>query len=98
MTLETKKLAIITLFVLLFLHFQPNRACRLLDGEYEQIWMKRGNLLLPSLQHRSVPTPGNGCGNTGNGGNPCIGSRKVAGRHDSGALPPPLTPTLIDHL
>ncbi|KAK1428390.1 hypothetical protein QVD17_17223 [Tagetes erecta] len=94
---ETKNLAIIALFVLILLHFKPNGACRLLDGEYKEIWMKRENLLLSSLQHPVVPTPGNGCGNTGNGGNPCVGSRKVAGRHAGGALPPPLTPTLIDH-
>ncbi|KAD3338333.1 hypothetical protein E3N88_33854 [Mikania micrantha] len=73
-------------------------ACRLLDGELEETWMKRGNLLLSSLQHRPVRSPGNGCNNTGNGGNPCVGSRKVAGRHGYGGLPPPVTPTTsIDH-
>ncbi|KAK1428391.1 hypothetical protein QVD17_17224 [Tagetes erecta] len=63
-----------------------------------EIWMNRGNLSLSSLQHRNVPSPGNGCGNTGNGGNSCVGSRKVASRHGDGALTPPLTPaTSIDH-
>ncbi|KAI3829739.1 hypothetical protein L1987_03867 [Smallanthus sonchifolius] len=75
-----------------------NGACRLLDGEFEETWMKKGNLLLSSLQHPSERPPGSGCGNTGNGGNPCVGSRKVVGRHGDGALPPPLTPsTSIDH-
>ncbi|KAL8259047.1 hypothetical protein R6Q59_027000 [Mikania micrantha] len=69
MSPETKNLAIIALFAtILFLNFQENEAMRLLDGEFEETWMKRGNLLLSSLQqHSSVPSPGNGCNNTGNG-------------------------------
>ncbi|KAI3829740.1 hypothetical protein L1987_03868 [Smallanthus sonchifolius] len=74
------------------------RCTRLLDGEFEETWMKKGNLLLSSLQHPSERPPGSGCGNTGNGGNPCVGSRKVVWRYGDGALPPPLTPsTSIDH-
>ncbi|KAL8215009.1 hypothetical protein R6Q57_004458 [Mikania cordata] len=86
---ETKKLAIIALFVVMFLNFEPNQAARLLDR----------NMLLSSLhQHRSVPSPGNGCSNTGNGGNRCVGSRKVAGRHEGSAPPPTLIQsTLVDH-
>ncbi|KAL8259049.1 hypothetical protein R6Q59_027002 [Mikania micrantha] len=59
----------------------------------------RGNLeLRPNMQHRSVPSPGNGCSNTGNGGNRCVGSRKVAGRHEGSAPPPTLIQsTLVDH-
>ncbi|KAI3829741.1 hypothetical protein L1987_03869 [Smallanthus sonchifolius] len=70
------------LVLIIFLNFGQNGACRLLDGEFEETWMKRGNLFLSSLQHPSEPSPGSGCGNTGNGGRPCVGSRKVAGRHE----------------
>ncbi|KAL4588090.1 hypothetical protein LXL04_000969 [Taraxacum kok-saghyz] len=86
---EIKVFAITTAFLLLFMSFEPNRACRLLNGEFEETWMKTGNLLLSSLQKGAVRPPGNGCGNTGNGGNPCIGSRKVAGLHRGGTPPPP---------
>ncbi|KAL8259048.1 hypothetical protein R6Q59_027001 [Mikania micrantha] len=88
---ETKNLAIIALFtVIIFLNFHQNKASRLLDEEFEKTWMKRGNMLLSSLQqHRSVPSPGNGCSNSGNGGNTCASSKKVAGRrHDDGAPSP----------
>ncbi|KAL8226297.1 hypothetical protein R6Q59_000153 [Mikania micrantha] len=102
MSPETKNLAIIALFAtILFLNFQENEAMRLLDGEFEETWMKRGNLLLSSLQqHSSVPSPGNGCNNTGNGGNNCIGSKKVTGRrHGDGARPHPtlIHSTSVDH-
>lgn len=98
MRANTKNLAIIAFFVLIFLNVEPNGACRLLDGEFEEIWTKRGNILLSSLQHRDVPSPGNGCSNTGNGGNRCVGSKKVAGSHGGGALRLPLTlSTLVDH-
>ncbi|KAD3338351.1 hypothetical protein E3N88_33872 [Mikania micrantha] len=87
--------------VMLLLNFQQNEASRLLDGEFEKTWTKRGNILLSSLQqHRPVPPPGNGCGNTGNGGNPCVSSKKVAGRrHDDSARPPPILihSTSADH-
>ncbi|KAK9057368.1 hypothetical protein SSX86_022203 [Deinandra increscens subsp. villosa] len=73
---ETKNLVIIALLVLLFINFDQNRAYRLLDREFEETWMKKGSLLLSSLQHSSVPSPGNGCSNTGNGGNRCVGSKK----------------------
>lgn len=93
---HTKNLAIIAIFVLIFLNFEPTGACRLLGGEYEEIWGKRGNLLLSSLQHRPVRSPGNGCSNTGNGGNRCIGSRKVG--LGGGALPTPVAlSSSIDH-
>ncbi|KAJ9564950.1 hypothetical protein OSB04_000916 [Centaurea solstitialis] len=69
---------------------RPIGACRLLDGEFEETWMKRGSLLLSSLQtRRPVRSPGNGCNWTGNGGNPCIGSKKVA-QFYTVAPPPPL--------
>ncbi|KAJ9565087.1 hypothetical protein OSB04_001053 [Centaurea solstitialis] len=68
----------------------PIGACRLLDGEFEETWMKRGSMLLSSLQtRRPVRSPGNGCNWTGNGGNPCIGSKKVA-QFYTVAPPPPL--------
>ncbi|KAL4588091.1 hypothetical protein LXL04_000970 [Taraxacum kok-saghyz] len=93
---QIKAFAITTAILLLFTSFEPNRACRLLNGEFEETWMKTGNLLLSSLQKGAVRPPGNGCGNTGNGGNPCVGSRKVAGLHHiGGAPPPPLIPTPI---
>ncbi|KAI3678837.1 hypothetical protein L6452_38141 [Arctium lappa] len=67
----------------------PIEACRLLDGEFEETWMKRGSLLLSSLQQRRpVRSPGNGCNWTGNGGNPCVDSKKVVGHHTD-APPPP---------
>ncbi|GJX17423.1 hypothetical protein Tco_0218255 [Tanacetum coccineum] len=44
---------------------------------------------------RKVPTPGNGCSNTGNGGNPCIGSKRVVGGTTSDvASPPPVAHAL----
>ncbi|GKA70050.1 hypothetical protein Tco_0776114 [Tanacetum coccineum] len=49
-------------------------------GELEKVWMNTENLLSSSLPRGSVRPPGNGCTNTGNGGNPCIGSRKLACR------------------
>ncbi|GJT13978.1 hypothetical protein Tco_0861020 [Tanacetum coccineum] len=50
-------------------------------GEHEKVWVtQKKNLLSSSLPRGSVRPPGNGCTNTGNGGNPCIGSRKLAGR------------------
>nr|GEU33329.1 hypothetical protein [Tanacetum cinerariifolium] len=86
------------LFVLFFINIVPNGACRLLGDEFEEPWMKRGNLLLSSLRRGPVRPPGNGCCNTGGCGNPCIGSKKVVGRHVSGASsPPPLTPNSTDH-
>ncbi|PWA66801.1 hypothetical protein CTI12_AA263260 [Artemisia annua] len=99
MRTETKTLVVMILFVLLFINFEPNGACRLLGDEFEEPWMKRGNLLLSSLQRgRPVRPPGNGCCNTGRCGNPCIGSKKVAGRHVSGASSPtPLTPNSTYH-
>ncbi|GJT13979.1 hypothetical protein Tco_0861021 [Tanacetum coccineum] len=92
MRTDTKTLVVMILFVLLFINIVPNGACRLLGDEFEEPWMKRGNLLLSSLQRGTVRPPGNGCCNTGGCGNPCIGSKKV-----SGVRPPPLTPTSIDH-
>ncbi|PWA35738.1 hypothetical protein CTI12_AA607880 [Artemisia annua] len=98
MRTDTKTLFVMILFVLLFINIVPNGACRLLGDEFEEPWMKRGNLLLSSLQRGPVPPPGNGCCNTGGCGNPCIGSKKVArGRGSGTAPPPPLTPTSTDH-
>ncbi|KAI3526639.1 hypothetical protein L2E82_00249 [Cichorium intybus] len=91
---QIKTFAITSAFILLFMSFEPTTACRLLNGEFEETWMKTGNLLLPSLQRGPVRPPGNGCSNTGNGGNRCrIGSKKVVGRPGGGAPPPPLTST-----
>ncbi|KAL7597730.1 hypothetical protein Lser_V15G27135 [Lactuca serriola] len=91
---EIKVFAITTAFIFLFMSFEPNRACRLLNGEFEETWMKTGNLLLSSLQKGPVRPPGNGCCNTGRCGNPCVGSKKVAGRLHSGGAPPPPPPSL----
>ncbi|KAL7597728.1 hypothetical protein Lser_V15G27137 [Lactuca serriola] len=91
---EIKVFAITAAFIFLFMSVEPNRACRLLNGEFEETWMKTGNLLLSSLQKGSVRPPGNGCCNTGGCGNPCVGSKKVAGLHGGGALPPPPPSTL----
>ncbi|GJS27927.1 hypothetical protein Tco_0488547 [Tanacetum coccineum] len=76
MRTDTKTLVVMILFVLLFINIVPNGACRLLGDEFEEPWMKRGNLLLSSLQRGTVRPPGNGCCNTGGCGNPCIGSKK----------------------
>ncbi|KAI3668053.1 hypothetical protein L6452_43127 [Arctium lappa] len=83
--------------VLLFMSFQPNGACRLFNGEFQEVWMKTGSLLLSSLPRGPVRSPGNGCNWTGNGGNPCVGSRKVASGHGGGGggvaiAPPPPQP------
>ncbi|KAJ9543549.1 hypothetical protein OSB04_023256 [Centaurea solstitialis] len=92
---ETLKFALIASLVVFFISFEPNEGCRLLDGEFEETWMKTGNLLLSSsLQRGPVRPPGNGCGNTNNGGNPCrsstVGSKNFAG---VAAPPPPTLPT-----
>ncbi|GJS27926.1 hypothetical protein Tco_0488546 [Tanacetum coccineum] len=79
MSQETKSLAIVASLVLLFMSFECNVA-RPFGGELEKVWMNTENLLSSSLPRGSVRPPGNGCTNTGNGGNPCIGSRKLAGR------------------
>ncbi|CAI9288481.1 unnamed protein product [Lactuca saligna] len=91
---ELKSFTIIAVFILLSMSFEHNRACRLLNGEFEETWLKTGNLMLSSLQKGLVRPPGNGCCNTGGCGNPCVGSRKVVGRLHSGGAPPPpsLTP------
>ena len=84
--------AIMATFFLLLLSFTPTRASRILEGDFKETWTKRSNILLSLLQSRRPPvrSPGNGCNSTGNGGNPCIGSRKVAGRRPNGATSPPL--------
>ncbi|KAJ9543542.1 hypothetical protein OSB04_023249 [Centaurea solstitialis] len=92
---KTQNLAIIAIFIMFFINFQPNGACRLLNGEFEETWMKNGNLLLSSLQRGTVRPPGNGCSNTGNGGNPCIGAKKAAMRNSGAAAPPPSLVTLL---
>ncbi|CAI9288476.1 unnamed protein product [Lactuca saligna] len=97
MRATTQKFAVIAWLVLFCMAFEPNEACRLLDGGFEETWMKTGNLFLSSLQKGSVPTPGNGCSSTGNGGGSCIGSKKVAGGHGDGAplpTPSPRIPSL----
>ncbi|GKF59757.1 hypothetical protein Tco_0176543 [Tanacetum coccineum] len=83
--------ALMATFVLLLLSFTPTRASRTLDGDFRETWMKGSNLLLSSLQSRKPPlrSPGNGCNSTGNGGNPCIGSKKVAGHPNAATAPPP---------
>lgn len=96
MSRKTLNLVVTALFILLLTSFKSSGACRLLDGEFEETWMIKGDLLLSSLQRGDVKTPGNGCGSTGNGGNPCVGSKKFASRHSGGSppMPPTLTPSL----
>ncbi|KAI3668046.1 hypothetical protein L6452_43119 [Arctium lappa] len=95
---ETLKFALIASLVFFFMSFEPNEGCRLLDGGFEETWMKTGNLLLsPSLQRGPVRPPGNGCDNMNNGGNPCssgatVGSKKVAGDGGVATPPPPSLP------
>ncbi|KAI3506843.1 hypothetical protein L1887_21416 [Cichorium endivia] len=92
-------IATIVVLILFLLSFRPIGACRLLNGEFEETWMKRGNILLSSLQQRSVRSPGNGCNWTGNGGNRCVGSRKAARRHnDATTSPPPPPPQALVQL
>lgn len=82
---ETINLAIIASLALLCVNFKLNEASRHFNGEFEEAWMKTGNLLLSSLPHGDMKPPGNGCNWTGNGGNNCVGSRKVG----PGAVAPP---------
>ncbi|GJY23485.1 hypothetical protein Tco_0397143, partial [Tanacetum coccineum] len=70
-----------------------DQASRPFGGELEKVWMKTENLLLSSLPRGPVRPPGNGCTNTGNGGNPCIGSRKLASRVGGVAAPSKLLAT-----
>lgn len=86
---ETLNLAILATFLLLFISCESNEASRLFNGEFEEAWMKAGNLLLSSLQRGPVRPPGNGCNGTGNGGNNCVGSRKFGGGHGGVTTPPP---------
>ena len=83
--------AILAALVLFLLSFQPTRAIRILDEDFEETWMKRSHLLLSSLQRKPpVRPPGNPCNSTGNGGSGhCIGSNKVAGRPNAATVPPP---------
>ncbi|KAI3760153.1 hypothetical protein L1987_50544 [Smallanthus sonchifolius] len=83
--------AIIAAIAILLLGVRPSGACRLLDEDFEETWMKSGYLLLSSLQQRRPVKgpPGNGCNWTGNGGNPCVGSKKAAGRYSPNAASPP---------
>ncbi|KAL4588089.1 hypothetical protein LXL04_000968 [Taraxacum kok-saghyz] len=78
---ETKSLAIYATFILLFLSLELNEASRIYNGEVAEAWMKTESLLLSALPKGPVRPPGNGCNWTGNGGNPCIGSRKLVTRH-----------------
>ncbi|KAL4588086.1 hypothetical protein LXL04_000965 [Taraxacum kok-saghyz] len=95
----TQNLALIAVLMMLCMRFEPNGACRLLDGGFEETWMKTGNLLLSSLQKGPVKTPGNGCSSTGNDGGSCLGSKKVAGGHGHGGapLPPPPLVSSLTH-
>ncbi|KAK1412604.1 hypothetical protein QVD17_33986 [Tagetes erecta] len=84
--------AIIATLAILLMSFKPSEACRLLDGDFEETWMKSGYLLLSSLQQRRPvrSPPGNDCNWTGNGGNRrCVGSKKAAIRHRPAVAPPP---------
>lgn len=83
--------ALIATFVLLLLSFTPTRASITLNGDFKETWMNGSNLLLSSLQSRKPPvrSPGNGCNSTDNGGNPCVGSKKVVGRPNTATAPPP---------
>lgn len=94
MTQKIKTLVLVTSLILIFTSFKPSEACRLLDGGFEEPWMKRGNLLLSSLPRGEVRPPGNGCSNTGNGGNPCIGSKNIVGGHGGGVGAPPPPPLI----
>lgn len=76
---ETLNASIVVVLLLLCVSFKPNEAIRHFNGEIEEAWMKTAHLLLSSLPHGSGNPPGNGCNWTGNGGNPCVGSRKVGG-------------------
>ncbi|KAI3806050.1 hypothetical protein L1987_21941 [Smallanthus sonchifolius] len=83
--------ALIAAIAISLLTARPTGACRLLDEDFEETWMKSGYLLLSSLQQRRPvrSPPGNGCNWTGNGGNRCVGSKKAASRHSPAAAPPP---------
>ncbi|GKE90462.1 hypothetical protein Tco_1567937, partial [Tanacetum coccineum] len=60
--------AIMATLVLFLLSFKPTGASRILDGDFEETWMKRSDLLLSSLQRKPpVRSPGNRCNSTGNG-------------------------------
>ncbi|PWA65845.1 hypothetical protein CTI12_AA335370 [Artemisia annua] len=89
----TKSLAIVASLVLLFMTFECNVASRPFGGELEKLWINTQNLLLSSLPQGPARPPGNGCTNTGNSGNPCIGSRKLAGRVGGVAAPTQLLAT-----
>ncbi|GJR72958.1 hypothetical protein Tco_0085323 [Tanacetum coccineum] len=80
------------LVIIIFL-FLAIKASRPFGGEFEKVWMKTETLLLSSLPQGPVRPPGNGCTNTGNGGNPCIGSRKLVGRVGGVAAPTQLLAT-----
>ncbi|KAI3760152.1 hypothetical protein L1987_50543 [Smallanthus sonchifolius] len=55
--------------------------------------------LLQSLDHTPSPTPGNGCNETGTGGNPCkppVNEKAFAGRNRATATTPsPPSPSLL---
>lgn len=72
--------------VLLVISMQRNEACRILDKEEEEKYWKPKDIVLQSLRG-SVPSSGNGCRNTPNGGgNHCVTNQmNFAGR----AMPPP---------
>ena len=90
MTNRFIRVILMTTLIFSLLSFRPTGACRLLDGEFEEIWMKSGNLLLSSLQtQRPVRSPGNHCNWIGNCGSPCVGSKKVAGYYTIAPPPPP---------
>ncbi|KAI3806049.1 hypothetical protein L1987_21940 [Smallanthus sonchifolius] len=58
-----------------------------------------GLTLLQSLDHTPIPTPGNGCSETGKGGNPCkppVNEKAFAGRNWATATTPsPPPPSLL---
>ncbi|GJT86660.1 hypothetical protein Tco_1068377 [Tanacetum coccineum] len=83
--------AIMATLVFFLLSFKPTGASRILDGDFEETWTKRSDLLLSSLQRKPpARSPGNTCNSTGNGGGGrCIGSKKVAGRPNAATTPPP---------
>nr|GEX13121.1 uncharacterized mitochondrial protein AtMg00810-like [Tanacetum cinerariifolium] len=66
---------------------EGHRTSRPFGGKLEKVWMKTRNLLLSSLPRGPVRPPGNGCTSTVNGGNPCIGSMKLACRIGGVAAP-----------
>ncbi|CAA2978166.1 Hypothetical predicted protein [Olea europaea subsp. europaea] len=90
-----KMSSVIFAFIALFflLSIRSHEGARILDEEEEE-WIRRGHLLLPSLQGRTVRPPSpNGCTYIpGGGGSPCrntISEKNFVGRLVAAPPPPP---------